>query len=210
MCAGCLTARVSSCSQLRPDDHSRRTGIGAFAQTGSAEERALTTVSTFIEANETADLDLLMSTFDEDATIFIPGAPASRVSGKASIRQGIAELFKQRSGPIVIKELPRLARVPARECRMNHKRLVDGCAAFVLAAIGLGNGFQPGKPSPGLRRVVIGFSRPAPFVCGSAPRGANPRSRWHIPPGRVPQHYDVTIASRSFILPSVGISRHSP
>ena len=30
------------------------------------------------------------------------------------------------------------------------------------------------------------------------PRGANPRSRWHPPPCRVRQHYDVTIASRSF------------
>ena len=30
------------------------------------------------------------------------------------------------------------------------------------------------------------------------PRGVNPRSRWHIPPCRVHQHYDVTIASRSF------------
>src|SRR5207247_2202100 len=30
------------------------------------------------------------------------------------------------------------------------------------------------------------------------PRGANPRSRWHRPPCRVRQHYDLTIASRSF------------
>src|SRR5215510_6062644 len=31
-----------------------------------------------------------------------------------------------------------------------------------------------------------------------APRGVNPRFRWHRPPCRVRQHYDVTIAGRSF------------
>src|SRR6266581_5293503 len=29
-----------------------------------------------------------------------------------------------------------------------------------------------------------------------APRGVNPRSRWHTPPCRERQHYDVTIAGR--------------
>ena len=73
------------------------------AQTGAAREAATATVQTFITANENRDLEKIVSTFADDATVFFPGEPSARVSGKESIRQVFAALFKQRAGAITIK-----------------------------------------------------------------------------------------------------------
>jgi hypothetical protein len=45
---------------------------GSTAQTSSAQDEAMATVQIFVRANETANLDLMLSTFDEDATVFLP------------------------------------------------------------------------------------------------------------------------------------------
>jgi len=72
------------------------------AQSLSDQDLALKTVQTFIAANERADLPLTMSTFADDATLFMPGEPAKRISGSAAIRDAFAALFAARRGPIVI------------------------------------------------------------------------------------------------------------
>lgn len=79
------------------------TAPAVHAQTTADEERALATVRTFIQANETANLDLIVSTFAEEATAFMPGGDAPyRLTGKPQIRAGFAALFKGRTGPITI------------------------------------------------------------------------------------------------------------
>ena len=78
------------------------TVLNAVAQSRSDQDLALKTVQTFIAANERADLPLMMSTFADDATIFMPGEPAKRISGSAAIRDAFATLFAARRGPIVI------------------------------------------------------------------------------------------------------------
>jgi len=78
-------------------------GYGAALEQGSrGEDDALSIVRTFVKANETANLDLIVSTFDDSATVFFPGEPPQRASGKAEIRNVFAALFKQRKGPITI------------------------------------------------------------------------------------------------------------
>ena len=74
----------------------------AASQSRSDQDIAQKTVQTFIAANERADLPLLMSTFADDATVFMPGEPAKRLSGSAAIRDAFAALFAARRGPIVI------------------------------------------------------------------------------------------------------------
>lgn len=76
-------------------------GIG-LSQAKTPRDDALATVQTFVRANETANLDLIVSTFDERATVFFPGGRPQRASGKGEIREVFAELFKQRKGPITI------------------------------------------------------------------------------------------------------------
>lgn len=76
--------------------------LNTTAQSLSEQDLALKTVQTFIAANERADLPLMMSTFADDATIFMPGEPAKRISGSAAIRDAFAGLFAARRGPIVI------------------------------------------------------------------------------------------------------------
>jgi ketosteroid isomerase-like protein len=76
--------------------------VNTTAQSLSEQDLALKTVQTFIAANERADLPLMMSTFADDATIFMPGEPAKRISGSAAIRDAFAGLFAARRGPIVI------------------------------------------------------------------------------------------------------------
>ena len=66
-------------------------GWPADLQSGAVE-----TVLTFVRALEAADLDRLLGTFDEKATVFMPiAAPASRLSGRAQIRQAFDTLFKR-------------------------------------------------------------------------------------------------------------------
>jgi ketosteroid isomerase-like protein len=78
-------------------------GQVAQPQTGKEEDLAVATVRTFVRANEQSDLDLIMSTFDEGATLFNPvGDRPYRLSGKAQIRQAFSEVFSRRSGPITI------------------------------------------------------------------------------------------------------------
>lgn len=73
------------------------------AQPAADEGGALATVRTFIRANETADLDLMVSTFAEDATLFMPvGDAPYRLTGKLQIRAAFAAIFGRRSGPITI------------------------------------------------------------------------------------------------------------
>jgi uncharacterized protein (TIGR02246 family) len=66
------------------------------------QDDALATVQTFVRANETANLELIVSTFDDAATVFFPGDRPQRASGKTEIREVFGELFKQRKGPITI------------------------------------------------------------------------------------------------------------
>jgi ketosteroid isomerase-like protein len=44
----------------------------------------------------------MMTTFADDATVFMPGEPAKRLSGSAAIRDAFSALFAARRGPIVI------------------------------------------------------------------------------------------------------------
>lgn len=73
------------------------------AQSPADDSGALATVRTFIQANETANLDLMVSTFSEEATLFMPvGDAPYRLTGKLQIRAVFAALFKSRTGPITI------------------------------------------------------------------------------------------------------------
>ena len=83
---GCASAMIANISAQRAFD----------------QDLALKTVQTFIAANERADLPRLMSAFADDATVFMPGEPAKRISGSAAIRDAFAALFAARRGPIVI------------------------------------------------------------------------------------------------------------
>lgn len=74
----------------------------AQAQGPTSRDRAMETVQTFIRANETANLELIVGTFDEAATVFFPGGQAQRANGTGEIREGFAGLFKQRTGAITI------------------------------------------------------------------------------------------------------------
>ncbi len=74
----------------------------ALAQGTTSRDRAMETVQTFIRANETANLELIVSTFDDAATVFFPGGQAQRANGKDEIREGFAGLFTQRTGAIAI------------------------------------------------------------------------------------------------------------
>lgn len=76
---------------------------GVSAQSDSGRDGPLATVQTFIKANETRDLELIVSTFADDATVFFPGEPQTRVTGKENIRHVFAALFQQRAGVISIK-----------------------------------------------------------------------------------------------------------
>jgi len=73
------------------------------AQTTGDRHAAMSAVDTFITANERGDLSLLMSTFADDATVFMPAEPASRLAGKTAIQDAFAKLFAMRNGPIVIR-----------------------------------------------------------------------------------------------------------
>jgi len=72
------------------------------AQEATLRDRVMETVQTFIRANETANLELIVGTFDDAATVFFPGGQAQRANGKGEIREGFAGLFKQRTGAITI------------------------------------------------------------------------------------------------------------
>lgn len=73
------------------------------SQTTAGEDGALAVVRTFIRANETADLALIVSTFAEEATVFLPGGDAPyRLTGKPQIQAGFAAILKGRTGPITI------------------------------------------------------------------------------------------------------------
>lgn len=77
-------------------------GASAQTPTSSPEE----TVNVLVRALETSDIDLLMSTFDESATAFMPSALVpSRRSGKAAIREAFESFFKSAppgAGPLTI------------------------------------------------------------------------------------------------------------
>jgi len=74
----------------------------AVAQDATVRDQVMETVRTFIRANETANLDLIVATFDDAATVFFPGGQAQRANGTAEIRSAFASLFRPRTGPIVI------------------------------------------------------------------------------------------------------------
>jgi uncharacterized protein (TIGR02246 family) len=74
----------------------------ALAQGTTSRDRVMETVQTFIRANETASLELILGTFDDAATVFFPGGQAQRANGNTEIREAFAALFKPRSGPITI------------------------------------------------------------------------------------------------------------
>lgn len=72
------------------------------AQGTTSRDRVMETVETFIRANETANLELIVATFDDAATVFFPNGQAQRANGKAEIREGFARLLRSRTGPITI------------------------------------------------------------------------------------------------------------
>lgn len=73
------------------------------SQSTAGEDSALAVVRTFIRANETANVDLIVRTFAEEATVFLPGGDAPyRLTGTPQIRAGFAAIFKGRTGPITI------------------------------------------------------------------------------------------------------------
>lgn len=74
----------------------------SLAQGTTSRDRVMETVQTFIRANETANLELIVGTFDDAATVFFPGGQAQRANGKVEIREAFAALFKPRTGPITI------------------------------------------------------------------------------------------------------------
>jgi len=73
-----------------------------LAQDTTPRDRVLATVQTFIRANETANLELILGTFDDNATVFLPNTQPQRANGKAEIREVFAQAFKPRTGPITI------------------------------------------------------------------------------------------------------------
>ena len=74
----------------------------SLAQGTTSRDRVMETVQAFIRANETANLELIVGTFDDAATVFFPGGQAQRANGKGEIREGFAGLFTQRTGAITI------------------------------------------------------------------------------------------------------------
>ena len=74
----------------------------SLAQGTTSRDRIMETVQTFIRANETANLELIVGTFDDAATVFFPNGQAQRANGKAEIREAFARLFRPRTGPITI------------------------------------------------------------------------------------------------------------
>lgn len=72
------------------------------AQDTTSQDRVMETVQTFIRANESANLKLIVATFDDTATVFFPSVQAQRATGKAEIREVFANLFRLRSGSITI------------------------------------------------------------------------------------------------------------
>lgn len=74
-------------------------GLG---QGRTPQDEAMATVETFVKANEVADLELIVGTFDQSATVFFPGDRPERASGKAEIRAAFGKIFRQRKGPITI------------------------------------------------------------------------------------------------------------
>jgi uncharacterized protein (TIGR02246 family) len=73
-----------------------------LAQGTTPRDRILETVQTFVRANETGNLELILGTFDDAATVFFPNGQAQRADGKAEIRAFFAQAFRQRTGPISI------------------------------------------------------------------------------------------------------------
>jgi ketosteroid isomerase-like protein len=70
--------------------------VAAVAQlSGQPSDRPspVMTVQMCIKGIETGDLDLIGSTFAEDAVVFFPSVSAARVSGKAAIRQAFGEII---------------------------------------------------------------------------------------------------------------------
>jgi uncharacterized protein (TIGR02246 family) len=78
------------------------TDISGVSQGTTPQDDALATVQTVVSANETADLERPVGTFDEAATVFFPSDHPQRASGTAEIREVFAALFKQRTGPTTI------------------------------------------------------------------------------------------------------------
>lgn len=73
------------------------------AQSSADTAGAMATVREFVRANELADLDRIVRTFDEAATVFMPvGNAPYRLTGTAQIRAAFADVFKGRTGPITI------------------------------------------------------------------------------------------------------------
>lgn len=62
----------------------------------------MASVLAFVRANETADLEATLSTFAESATVFLPGDPPQRATGKSAARDVFRQLYRQRAGAIKI------------------------------------------------------------------------------------------------------------
>lgn len=69
---------------------------------GQVADAPLTIVRTFVAANETSDLDGTLGTFADDATVFLPGEPAQRTTGRTAIRDAFKQIYSRRTGAIRI------------------------------------------------------------------------------------------------------------
>lgn len=82
------------------------TAAAVMPVSGSAQNLSrnspVSVVETFVRANERADLELIMSTFDETATLFLPGDRPQRATGRTEIRAFFESTFGQRKRPIKI------------------------------------------------------------------------------------------------------------
>lgn len=80
-------------------------GAAVIASVATAQVRGdggpVEIVQKFVRANEAADLDAIVDTFDDTATMFDPAQPV-RSNGRPAIRESFARIFKQRRGPITI------------------------------------------------------------------------------------------------------------
>jgi len=110
---------------------------GTPAQTPAASPEE--TAKTLVHAIETNDVELLLGVFDDGATVFMPGAPQARLSGKTEIRQAFESLFKNgRRGTITPRD-------------MANQSLGD--TAIVTFHIELAA--QPGRPVSLARRTLV-------------------------------------------------------
>lgn len=121
----------------------------ADPQTPASVEPALAAAQAFVTALENADIDALVATFAEDATVFLPFASdPARLAGKAQIREAFEAFLKdvRTSG-----KGPRYLRLEPRDVHVQH---FEGVAVVTFH---LGTLVTPAGDTPArfARRTVV-------------------------------------------------------